>query len=557
VCVVGEPGAGRSDVIEALTRVLTPDFTRTRQASELDFYALDTTQRAEVEVVLGDLGNDFEQLFFDHLELWDIQKRQLSEEIEEPEDVDREIYEVIVRLCYRASWNAEDAKADHWVDYPKTSDPDSGLIERPGRRERESLRFTVINTWGRPLDMSSNGQFRRLVEGVDGKDFSQAVQDLEAKTAEIARAFSDTPQVSAALGRVLEPLQVALRLSGIKVSDIVTFLPEGGSVNGIMKSLAPAINVHDGLGTLPLQRHGSSLSAMLKACQALAAVGDIGIAAIDDLGDDLDTSMSQHLTATLRRSLKQVWVSTRRSHVAEAFQPDELVRLVRRNGSRQCFHGRISVTKSERLAARHRNLQLLPAITSRSVVIVEGPHDKASLEALAFRLQAEEGVPLPSALCVTIIDAGALGSGGSNAIPRLAQAAREMGFRAVAVVDYENDGVQADAELEENVKNADAVIRLPKGHAIERALVSGLDTKVLRTALQQLHIAFGAVLRPDIDTLSGPDLVKQACKIIKHNGLHAQFITALPKGTYPVGAKALLDKALEVSVDNTTGHVQL
>ncbi len=70
VLLVGEPGAGRSDIIEALDRVLSPDSTRWRLPSEFDFYGRDTRQRAEIEVVLGALGGrELRKLLFDRPDL--------------------------------------------------------------------------------------------------------------------------------------------------------------------------------------------------------------------------------------------------------------------------------------------------------------------------------------------------------------------------------------------------------------------------------------------------------------------------------------------------------
>jgi hypothetical protein len=547
-------------VIEALTRVLTPDFTRTRQANELDFHARDTRKRSEVEVVLGDLGDELEQTFFDHLELWDIRKKDVVDELEDPDLVDRDQYEIVVRLCYRASWNAEEATADHWVDYPKSSDPESGLIDRVSRNERESLQFSVMNPRARPLDLAPTGLFRKLVEGMDGADFPRAIEDIEKTTAELSQAFSGTTQMSAALRRILEPLREFLKLSAVEPSKIVTFLPEGGSISGMLRSLSPALDLQDGIGTLPLYRHGSTLSAILRAGQALAAVSGRGIVVMDDFGEDLDAAMSEHLASVFRGSVSQVWLSTRRSSVAEAFQPDEVIRLARKWNKRQVFHGRIPTTKYERLAARHRSLQLLPALASRAVIIVEGPHDRAALNALALRLFEEQQIPLPAAGGVSIIDAGAAdGCGGSTAIPRLAKAAREMGLRTVAIIDFDKNGEQTVAELRENLSSADVVIRLPRGHAIELALVSEIQDHVLRGTLKDLESGFGAILPETLEELAGPTLEKEALKAVKRSpGLHAQFIGALPKGILPPVAVTLLKTACDAaSTNNTAGHIQL
>ena len=55
--LVGEPGAGRSDFIEALARVFDRDYGRSRRPEELDFFGGRTDDPVEVVVTLGDLGD--------------------------------------------------------------------------------------------------------------------------------------------------------------------------------------------------------------------------------------------------------------------------------------------------------------------------------------------------------------------------------------------------------------------------------------------------------------------------------------------------------------------
>src|SRR5207249_2707322 len=111
------------------------------------------------------------------------------------------------------------------------------------------------------------------------------------------------------------------------------------------------------------------------------------------------------------------------------------------------------------------------------------------------RLHEEEGVSLPAASRVSLVDAAAAdASGGSSAVPRLLTTARDLGFRTVAVIDHDGDDADAQAVLDRNLTCADAVVRLPKGYAIERVLVDGLDDAVIRDALKQLQAAFGLSL---------------------------------------------------------------
>jgi hypothetical protein len=316
-----------------------------------------------------------------------------------------------------------------------------------------------------------------------------------------------------------------------------------------------------GRGPLPLHRHGSTLLSLLGISQALAAAGEGGILAVDDFGEGLDAASAQHLAATLRSCAAQCWLSTRRSHAAEAFQPDELVRLAHDgDGKRRVYYGRAARTKAERLAARHLSLQLLPAVGSRSVVVVEGPHDRAALRALAAKAYEELGDALPSAKGTTVIDAGAAdGSGGSGALARLSEAARQLGLRTVAVLDHDGENSQSEAILESVEQAANVVVRLPKGHAIEMALLTGLADGDIRTALEQLGTAYGVPLPPGLPTLAGNELATEARKVMKsHGGLHAQFVEALPPAQVPPVALTLLRTCLALAVDRSkSGHVQL
>lgn len=557
VCLVGEPGAGKSDIIEGLIRVLSADFTRSRLPTELDFYRRDVSKRAEVEVVLSDLGDQLEQVFFDQLELWNLDSKDIVDELMDPQIVDREIYDVVVRLCYRATKNEEEDRLEHWVDYPKCSDPDIGAITRVPFNERKVIKCSWIHGRAQVFDVGATGRFRELIGLMPGNDFDPAIGNLESAIEKLASQFSSTAQMSAALEQVLSPCRVPLGLLTEKAENIFRLLPEGGSASGLMKSLSPAVDLQDGIGMLPLQRHGSTIGTMLRLSQALATAEGNGLILVDDFGEELVSTTAQHLASIFRRSSSQIWLSTRRHNVAEAFSPDELIRLGRdKSGQRQPFHGRVPISKQERLAARHRSLQLLPAIGSIGVIIVEGPHDKASLISVAQKLNNEKGVPLPSGSNVSLIDAGTVdGSGGSSATARLAAAARELGLRVVTVIDHDRAG---QAELEENLRCSDCVIRLPPKHAVEVALLSGLSEPQIKAALRDIEVGFGAKVPKDLDVLSGRKLISEAVTVLKSNaGFHAQFVDSLPPGIYPSIVQLVLEKAVVAVVQRAEGLIEL
>ena len=200
------------------------------------------------------------------------------------------------------------------------------------------------------------------------------------------------------------------------------------------------------------------MSSLLAAAELFASAGSAGIVVIDDFGDGLDGDSASHLAATMRARAGQLWLTTRRAPVAEAFRRSEIVRLALDDERRRrVHHGREPTTKAARLAARHISLQLLPAVAARSVVLLEGAHDRASYSALAERLLRDEDRPLPSASRVAIADAGAVdGAGGASALQRIAEAAGDLGFFTVAVIDGDQ-GDQAERELQTLQESADMV----------------------------------------------------------------------------------------------------
>jgi len=211
----------------------------------------------------------------------------------------------------------------------------------------------------------------------------------------------------------------------------------------------------------------------------------------DDFGDDLNDPAGQHLAATIRRAASQAWLSTRRGAVVTAFDPAEIVRLSRPGGVRAVSYGPKPVTKAERLAVRHFHIQLAPAMAATAVAVLEGPHDRATLATAQARRLAEHAIPLVAAHGIQLVDAAAAdASGGVTGVERLANLARNLGLRTVAVIDYD-PARQAAAELAAVRASAHVTIRLPEGYAIEALLLDGLCEDIIRATCIDVSAALG------------------------------------------------------------------
>ncbi len=294
VLLVGEPRAGRSDVIEALRRMFQPDSTRFPLTEPLDFHAGNVAQRAGAMVVIGDLGSDLEQRFFDQLEVWDSETNQLVPELGSHDALEAK-RELIVRLCYRAEWNAEEKLGEHWVDFPKFSDPATKTWDVVRRMQREALPFAAVQPAARPLDLAARSSFRTVIDAADGNDFAGSIDALTAGLADLAADLAKGLQVGNALESVMMAVRPRVQLDAA-AADVIRFMPEGGSLGAIIRSLGPAVDLDDGAGPLPLVRHGSTLRTLLAVSEALFSVaGTDGIVVADDFGEDLDAGSASHL----------------------------------------------------------------------------------------------------------------------------------------------------------------------------------------------------------------------------------------------------------------------
>jgi hypothetical protein len=551
VLLSGEPRAGRSTVVDALYRVLSPNGSRGSVSHDLDIRGRDRDSWAEVEVVLGDLSEDLTQRFFDQLEFWDSDEGGLVDELDDAQDLDE--YEAVVRLCYRQRWNTADEIGEQWVDYPKSADPENDLFVRVRRTDLEALPVFFSRPSGSPLSLAHESGLRRIIEGGEQGDFGETLESFAGKVEGLGGELAEADQLSEALGKIVGPISSVLDSDAGDLAEGISFVPAGVALGALLRGLEPTLRLGDEEAALPLSRHGATASAALTAAELLVRGEEPGgVIVHDDFGEGLDGPTSAHLVSLLRKEAGQAWITTRRAEVASAFKLAELVRLgFNGSGERVHFQGRRPKSKAERMASRHVSLQLLPMLTARALIVLEGPHDLAALRALEERRLRRGSVPLLAAARIGLIHAGAIDSaGGSSALPRLCQAARDLGFFTVALIDGDPDDEET---TQANLAASDAVLRLPDGMAIELALMDGLAEAEVRKALSKLDVH----LPDDFGDLTGSDFTKAARRALKsRGGAHAEFIDAL-RGPSPKLATRILDQARDIVGSRTSGLVQL
>lgn len=530
--VVGEPRAGRSDLITGLRRALDPrSWSRTPDPADLHRLAPGMEEEAPdeetvVEVTLLGLGADLEQDLNDRLELIDSTTGLPAAEEQATDG------ELGVRMRYRIYFDEVPADYSHAWEYARTGTPIPRL-------ERDLLAAVVIGP-GTPLQLRSGGVFRGMVTEQDADAVRAAIEGLAGDVSAATGKLAEVKAVQEVLARILDGGAAnVLGVPAPEPSSRVGFVADDGSIDALLRRLQPTLALDDA-GPLPLSAHGSTTKGVLAVAEAMTAANIAGAVVLaDDFGDDLDAASGEFLAAALRRASGQVWLSTRRPEVVRAFDSTEVLRLTRSHGERRHHQLAATTDKKARLARRQLHQLLLPAMTTRSVALQEGPHDLESYTAVAERRLTDDEVMPPAAYGVRMIAAGISGGGGKEQLPKLADLARKLGFHVRVVID--NDKPGSDAKLLAELDGlAEQIIRLPERTAVERALVRGLPPEAQRAALSAVNDLYGLGL--NVDDIADADLEETIVKQLKHkNGLHQPFVAALPDGAIPPLAAEVLD----------------
>ncbi|WP_206306836.1 hypothetical protein [Streptomyces sp. F001] len=384
--MAGVPRAGRTDLITALARVLDPDAARGAALSDLhqrpvipdgadsapaeadddvakrqaeavvEASAVDVAgaedaaeadasgdngatpqapsavlqrvEAAEVEVTLTDFDPDVQQLLDGVLEPLE-DSGCVSEDPDASADAP-----LCARLAYRLSYDEEAETLESVVYFPARSNPALGQYSRVPAATRRMLPVVTLDA-GQPLQLRAGAGLRRILDERDAKAGAAAFDALAQAVAEAVSALSADPAVAEAVNAVLAVGGTGERIGDAPLTaEQVGFRTEDGSVAALLRTLRAALHLDAG-GMLGLAQHGSTVSAVLSMAEAmLLAIVPGAVVLADDFGDQLDAPAAEHLAALLRARSGQVWLSTRRPEAARAFEPTEVIRLVRHGGVR-------------------------------------------------------------------------------------------------------------------------------------------------------------------------------------------------------------------------------
>lgn len=547
--IVGEPGAGKSDLLEAIVRVLDSDYLRLRRGEEMDFTDGDLSAPAEVELVVGGLSTMQARALSQLWEWWDPDAGRLISQATAADPVGVGNQERVVRLTYRLTAGV-DGQFEERVYWPKVSVPNFDQFEPVRRAQRSLLPFYwQRGTAAKPLDLSGRGELRSLIEDQPGEEFSMAVSRFMDEVTSASARFSEQDRVKAALEEVLEPLRSVRRFRAESASDLIRFLPDGGAPSGLLRTLAAAITLTEGPPFLPGARHGSTLLGALRSGALLAAARSHAhaIVVVDDFGGEFDSLLALHVARKLRSAAGQLLMVTRSPAVIDGFGLSEITRMTRQGTGIRAWMGPSTTSRAERVGAYYYAGRLTRALSASAVVLVDGVHDRLALEAVERRGTEMARLESLASTGIAVIDVG-----GTGEIPRVAQAAKNLGLYVIALLDNDQPvGATPSREVRAAAAAADVALWLPADSQLEWLLTDGVPDTELRRALATLGQAIPDVRLPanwETDrTTDVPQLVRDTLHGVS-GSLHATFVEALDATNVSPTAITALTRIREMAI---------
>jgi len=466
--LLGPNNAAKSTLLEALDLTLNPGLGRPRSApDELDYYARDTSQGFEIEVVLGDLRAAFMAEVRDHLEGWDPQQRTVVA------DPDTASAEPIVRVRVVGS---PDFDVAHEFAKPESA----------GARFGAGLRRQVGWTFdGRTRDPAWQMVFHRggvLDRLFADDDLTGALEEVRNALRGGAEAFTEDPTVKTILTEIGADVD-ALHLG--TESGLPGFELGGVSERELLQTLRLALPVLPEI-LIPLRRQGRGAQRLLLVASLLRLAADehdvAPIAAFEEPEEALEPLRQAQIAgmiADVAEQGGQVFVVTHSVDIARSFAVED-IHLVADDprGTIRSLRDTLSPPAKQAYERRLDGAVVL-GLFARIPVLVEGPGDRALLTVFWDALTKDKALAQRHAHAMDFINCE-----GAAQQPGMARVLCEAGKKVVAWI--EGDVPDQLVQLRSNGHCA-ALVMYP-------ADTSRHNLEALLSASCELH-ALGAAMR--------------------------------------------------------------
>ncbi len=451
--LVGGNSVGKSTICEALDLTLGPDrLNRIAPVDEHDFHSrryLDDAGEPiliEIEVVLTNLDDELKRLYASHLEFWSTKDNTLLNELNTPEDIDREHIVEALRIGFRGNYEKEsdEFQATTYFLSPPSDDIDSApKVRRLDKQKFGFIYLRSLRTGARALSLERGSLFDivlRLNDGNQAKMWEETIRSL----ATFDPPIHGIPQ----LKKVLDEIENRVgKIVGLpKSPGHLSLYPSSLTRESLRKQISLFGSSDNSDQSVPFGRLGSGVinSMVFSLLTFIADNKKHGVIfAMEELETAIPPHTQRNIVQYLQNEIGQTILTTHSAYVLEQFPPENIV-LLNRNSKNELICKNLEVTGIKVKAYRGGlRMQFAEAILGRGVICVEGVSDRDVLQTASYILNKEicENDSYVSLDCSGI---SVVQCGGEGDLLRHGRFFKHLGLKTYAFFDKNNNKNEAD-----------------------------------------------------------------------------------------------------------------
>lgn len=440
--LVGDNNVGKSTLLEAIDLVLGPErLSRRPVVDEHDFYAGQylgaegEPVEIHIEVIVGDLSEEQQRYFREHIEWWDTENEEL---LAGPpaEGTDAAGVTPALRLAFRAAYDPdEDDFTGHtYFATPELPEGQHVPFRTVDKRKCGFLYLRTLRTGTRALSLERGSLLDVILRLQDKR-----VRMWEELLSELRQLpVADKPEIG--VTPLLQEVQGAVRkfvpsdwaeAPHMRVSDLTR------------ETLRKTLTVFMGTGSnrpdgttysAPYQHQGTGTinTLVLALLSIIASLKQEVIFAMEEPEIALPPHTQKRIVNSVRGTSAQAIFTSHSPYVLEEFHPSEVQVLRRTNGELSATPAMYPPAVKPKAYKAEFRARFCEALLARYVLILEGRTEFDAMPAAARRLHDLEPCKYKSleALGVAIINAGTDGQ-----VAPLGKFFRELGKTVFAVFD--------------------------------------------------------------------------------------------------------------------------
>lgn len=498
--LVGENNVGKTNLLEAINLVLDPyALYQKNLISELDFFGRKTHNKdrspveIKIELVIGNLSEDDENYFRNKAggwECWNIQEKKTIESAETTACFDDNNNMKVFRVAFSAKYDEIEDEFKWETFYPKSKE-DESLNPSFTPSDKKRFGFFFLRSYrnvNQTFTFSTYSILNKLLKERNIKLSEQEAAMIE-DAQQIGKRLQDNVDFENLLQEIIKELNRFVPLDA-KSAQQLKFELLMLSRFGILRNLVPSVHVEGAEMPYPAayQGGGTRNALVFSSIVKLAERTQNCIFLFEEPENSLHPHLQRNITRRVQSLSNQCFVSSHSPCIAEPFNLREILLLRKKNYSTKAVRPEWG-EKGMKFIERYYKSQVVQALFSKAIVLVEGPTDEGFFSEFSQYLDGRGFTHLRGfdSLGCTIIPCES-----KTQIPTFAEHLRGLKLPLIALIDDEETTRSSTDSIKEM---CGLTVSFPLDTNLEKVLLLQSSFEQIGSFIAQLHEIRGDVFR--------------------------------------------------------------